>query len=135
MAHVYSESVTITTAADGSATEYIGSRSDGKALNGKILSMIYTKDDFTDGVDFTITSETTAQTIWTESNVNASETIVPMQAAYTTAGVAALVYNDGTRTVPLYAPVYLAHERIKIVIASGGNATSGTFRAIIEQNE
>ena len=60
------ETVEITTVADGSVIGY------SKPVNGRILSVQYVKTDFADGVDFAITSETTAQQIWTQDNVNAA---------------------------------------------------------------
>jgi hypothetical protein len=119
------ESVTVVTAADGSATAYIGT---GAPLTGRVVSIRYVKSNYTDGVDFTITAEATGETLWTESDVNASKTCLPRAATHSTAGVAATY--DGTRAV-LDAPV-IVNDRIKIVIASGGNATSGTFHAIVE---
>lgn len=100
---------------------------DGEVVTGRLVNLIYTKTDFADGVDFTITSEDGGQTLWTETNVNASKTVAPMQAAHSTAGVA-LTYNS---TEPLVVPVYLAADRIKIVIASGGTTKTGTFTAVI----
>lgn len=138
MANVYTESVTLTTDGAQAATGYIGTRRDGKSLNGEILRIAYTKDGttpFTDGVNFTITTETTGQTVWTESNVNASAAKVPVQAAHNNVGVAALAYNDGTRTVPLYRPIHLSHERLKIAIANGGASKVGTFTLTILQND
>jgi len=115
--------VDITTAADGSATAYT------PFLSGFIESIQYVKDDFTDGVDFTITTETTAQTVWTETNVNASVVKAPRQATHTTAGVAALYAAAGTAVLDRIA---VGRERIKFVIASGGNATSGTFYVTVD---
>ncbi len=133
MSQIWTADVTITTDGDGAATAYIGPLADGRSLNGEIVAIQYTKTDFANGVDFTITSETTLQTIWTESDVNAAATKVPRVPTHSTVGVALLVYNDGTRTVPLYAPVFLASERIKIVIAAGGAAKIGNFKVYIKQ--
>ncbi len=133
MSQIWTADVTITTNGSGAATAYIGPLSDGRSLNGEIVAIEYTKTDFADGVDFTITSETTLQTIWTEANVNAAATKVPRVAAHSTAGVALLVYNDGTRTVPLYAPIFLVNERVKCVIASGGATKTGNIKVYVKQ--
>ena len=53
------------------------------AASGAVVSPVviqYVKTDYTDGVDFTITTETTGQTLWTESNVNAAAVKAPRQA-------------------------------------------------------
>lgn len=111
-------SVAVTTAADGSFTGY------SPYLSGKLCEIHYVKDDFTDGVDFTITAEATGESLWTESNVNAAKVCRPRGATHTNAGVASLYAAGGTAVNDL---IRLGRDRVKIVIASGGNATSGTF--------
>jgi len=91
-------------------------------VSGIIKEIIYTKDDFTNGVDFTITGKTTGKTIWTESNVDASKTVRPIAPRHSTAGVASALSEA---ELPVDEP-------INITIASGGNATKGTFTFIIE---
>ena len=113
----------VTTAADGSYTVY------SPFLSGKIQSIHYLKTNFTDGVDFTITAEATGETIWTESNVNAAKACFPRAATHSTAGVASLYAAAGTA---VQAPVALGRDRVKIVIASGGNATTGAFHILVE---
>jgi len=120
--YVERHSVSITTDAAGDATGYT------PVVTGKIVAIVYTKTDYAAGVDFTITSETTGQTIWTESNVNASKTCVPRQATHDTAGVASLYAGAGE---PVEDYVHVANERVKIVIASGGNAKTGTFIVLV----
>lgn len=116
-------SVDVTTAADGSATVY------SPYLSGYIIAIHYVKTDFTDGVDFTITAEATGETIWTESNVNAAKVCAPRQATHSNAGVAALYAAAGTAVNDLIA---LGRDRVKIAIASGGNAKIGEFIIIVD---
>lgn len=116
-------SVPVTTAADGSATAYT------PYVSGYVSSIEYIKTNFADGVDFTITGEATGRTIWTESNVNAATVRAPRQATHTTAGVAALYAAGGTAVNDLIA---LSRDRIKVVIAQGGNATTGEFVVTID---
>lgn len=113
--------VPVTTDAAQAATEY------SEFITGRIVEIRYVKGDFTDGVDFTITLETTGITVWSQLNVNASATVLPRQATHTTAGVAA-EYATG---VAVLEPIYVAHERVKIVIASGGATKSGTFIIVV----
>lgn len=132
-------SVLVTTAADGTATAYIPDAGGTAAtlgdvdplvpLNGEIRAIIYEKDDFANTVDFTITAEGSGLNVWTEANVSASKTIHPVVPASSQAGVA-LVFAAAGESVPAGPPV-LANERLKIVIAQGGNATSGTFTVIV----
>jgi hypothetical protein len=115
--------VPVTTASDGSATVYT------PYLSGYLHQIQYVKTNFTDGVDFTITAEATGETIWTESNVNAAAVKAPRQATHSTAGVASLYASGGTAVNDRIA---LSRDRVKIVIASGGNATTGSFTVVID---
>lgn len=114
--------VEITTAADGSATAY------SPRVSGVIHSIRYEKIDFADGVDFVVTAEATSDAVWAQSNVNAAATVAPRQATHTTAGVAATL--DGT--VPALDKVALANDRLKVVVAQGGNAKSGKLHFLID---
>lgn len=113
--------VAVTTIADGSQTAY------SPVLTGEIVNVVYTKSSFADGVDFVITNEGTAQGIWSEDNVNASKTVCPGQPIHTQAGVAALYAAAGQGVL---APLVLVNERVKIVIAAGGDTKAGTFTII-----
>ena len=115
--------VTVTTAADGSATAY------SDVLTGKLSQIRYVKTDFADASTFTITSEATGETLWTETAVNASATRAPRQATHSTAGAAALYAGGGAAVNDKIA---LANDRIKIVIAAGGNVKSGVFHFVLE---
>ena len=119
--HVERHSVAVTTASDGSATVY------SPVITGRVLAIIYVKTNFTDGVDFTITAEATGETLWTESNVNAAVAKYPRVAVHDTVGVAATL--DGTRA--MRDAIHVAQDRVKIVLAAGGNATTGSFIIIV----
>lgn len=119
-------SVAVTTDASGDATVY------SPYLSGKLSAIHYVKPgsgNFDDGVDFTITSDATGETLWAESNVNASAVRRPRAATHSTAGVAALYAAGGTAVADL---IRLSRDRVKIVVASGGNAKTGTFLIVIE---
>ncbi|KRA42104.1 hypothetical protein [Devosia sp. Root635] len=118
MAKTRKHTVPAITASDGSATVY------SPYISGYIESVQYVKDDFTDGVDFTITAEATGENIWTDTNINASETVRPRAPTHSTAGVAALYAGSGTAVNDRIA---LGRDRVKIVIAAGGDTHSGTF--------
>jgi hypothetical protein len=110
--------VAVTTAADGTATAYTP---DG--LNGRVASITYTKTDFVDGVDFTITAEATGESLWTDTNINASETVYPVQKGN--------LGGTGAASTILEVPIVIANDRVKIVIAQGGNAKVGVFHVVI----
>ena len=115
--------VTVTTASDGTATAY------SPYLSGFIHAIHYVKTDYADGVDFTITAEATGETIWTQSDVNAAAVKAPRQATHSNVGVAALYASGGTAVNDRIA---LGRDRVKIVLAEGGNAKTGKFIIIVE---
>lgn len=115
--------VPVTTAADGSATAY------SPYLSGYLTQIVYAKTDYANGVDFTITAEATGETLWTESDVNASVSKSPRAATHSTAGVAALYAAAGTAVNDRIA---LARDRVKIVLAQGGNEKTGTFHIVVD---
>lgn len=115
--------VPVTTATDGTATAY------SPRLAGKIHQIEYVKTDFADGVDFTISGEVTGVSLWAESNVNASAVRAPRQPTHSQAGAAALYAAGGTAINDLIA---LANDRVKIVIAQGGNAKTGAFHILVD---
>lgn len=93
-------------------------------LSGYIESIQYVKDDFADGVSFTITAEETGETIWTEAAVNAAVVKRPRAPTHSTAGVAALYAGAGEAVNDRIA---LGRDRVSIVVAAGGVSTSGIF--------
>ena len=109
---------TVVSAADGSATEYIG------PLYGLLDTLIYTKTDYADTVDFTITKESTAEGVWAESNVTASDLTRPRVITQD------LVDADST-TLVVREPILFAGERIKIVLAQAGATKTGKFTALL----
>ncbi len=122
-------SVTLTTDAAGDVTGFLG------PINGKIINVIYVKDDFDNGVDFTITLEKSLQNVWTETNVNVAKTVAPRQPTHDPAGLASLYAAAGEPVEDyIYAVGVLGgddQERLKIVVAQGGNVKSGTFKVIV----
>lgn len=118
MGNLRRETVTITTDGSGDATGYTGT------VTGHVHSVRYVKTDYADGVDMTITGETTGIAIVTLTNYNASGTVYPRAGTHDTTGTAAL-YAAGGTAVNDQIPV--VNERIKIVVAQGGATKSGTF--------
>lgn len=123
MSFAQRQEVSVATIADGSATAYSG------VVTGKLSQIRYVKTDFADGSTITITAEATGETLWAEAAVNASTTRAPRQATHSTAGAAALYAAGGAAVNDKIA---LANDRIKIVIANGGNVKTGTFHFVLE---
>lgn len=115
--------ISVTTIADGSATAY------SAPFTGKIEHVQYVKNNFDNGVDFTITLENTGEGVWAESNVDASATRAPRRATHATDGSASLYAAAGE---PVEDKIAAANDRLKIVIASGGNVKAGTFHLFID---
>ena len=123
MSYAQRHAVTLTTDASGDATGYT------PMVTGRISQIRYVKTDFADGVDFTVTSEATGETIWAETNVNSSATRAPRQATHGTDGTAALYAAGGAA---VQAPIALANDRVKIVVASGGDTKTGTVHVVLD---
>lgn len=113
--------VALTTAADGSATGYTPN------VTGRILGIRYVKTDFDNGVDFAITLEATGQAVLTLTDQNASGSFYPRVPVQDDVGADATL--DGTRK--MREPVVAVNDRVKIVIAQGGNVKSGTVYVIV----
>ena len=110
--------VTVTTAADGSATAY------SAQVNGMLDRIRYVKTDFADGSTMTITLEDTGESLWTESSVNATTSRAPRQATHlNTTGEQSFYQLIDSAVLDRIA----VNGRVKIVIASGGNTKTGTF--------
>jgi len=116
----------VTTAADGTATAFMNK------VSGNIHSVQYVKDGanaYADGVDFTLTAESTGESIWNEANVNASAIRYPRAPVHTQAGAAALYATGGTAVLDKIA---ISNERIKIAVSQGGNTKTGSFVVLVD---
>lgn len=122
MSYAERHTVAITTDASGDATGYT------PVVTGRVVSISYVKTDFADGVDFTITAEATGQSLWTDTNINATETVCPMQPTADGLGAASLYAAGGE---PVETGIVLAGDRVKIVVAQGGDTKTGTFHVVI----
>jgi hypothetical protein len=119
--------VSVTTAADGSATAYT------PRVAGKIHSVHYVKDGsngFADGVDLTVTAEATGESILAKSDVNASAVFYPRAPTHSQAGVASLYAAGGTSVED---KIGLASDRVKIAVASGGDSKVGVFHVLVDE--
>jgi hypothetical protein len=97
-------------------------------VTGFIRAIRYVKDDYADGVDFTITTEESGQAVLVTSASNASETFQPRAATVGITNAAALYAAGGTAISDL---IPVAAERVKIEVAQGGDTKSGTFHVYI----
>ena len=113
-------SVAVVTDAEGNATAYT------PALNGMIRSVRYIKPSsggLDAGSNIDIVTDKGAVVVWDKDNLATSAVIYPMVPAQN---------NKGADVAGSYAPIPVCDERIKITVANGGNAGTGTFEFIIE---
>jgi hypothetical protein len=113
--------VSVTTDASGDVIGYT------PAVTGRILGIRYVKNNFDNGHDFTVTLESSGESVMVGTNVDASASFYPRIGVTDAAGAAATL--DGTRLARDY--VVAAQDRVKIVVAAGGNAKSGAYHVIV----
>ncbi len=112
-----SQPVKPVTNGSGAATEY------SETIEGRLLAVIYTKVDFADGVDFTITDEITGADLYTASDQNSAAVKYPRLLAQG---------GTGSNLTGWYVEPPVA-ARIKVVIAQGGSGKTGEFRFVYER--
>ena len=122
MSYAQRQTVSVTTDSNGDATSYTT-----RIQHGTIHSITYTKTDFAAGVDFTITVDGTGEGVWTESDVNATKTVAPRLATHDLAGTAS-VYEAANE--PVEDDIVIVDDRVKIVVANGGDTKTGTFNVV-----
>lgn len=115
--------VSILTDGSGDATAYT------PYLSGYINAIQYVKTDFANGVDFTITADATGESILALTDQNSSVKHFPRAATHSTVGVAS-VYASGGEAVN--SRIALGADRVKIVIAQGGSAKTGTVVVTVD---
>ena len=115
--------VAVTTAADGSFTGYT------PPFAGRLLALFIT-GTLDVGTDWTITEEDTGAALATLTNVSSGR-YQPRGATHGITGAASLYAAAGTAvedTIPVMG-------RVKVVVAQGGNATSGTLHVYVDASE
>lgn len=114
---------TITTDASGNATVYI-TPGLNSVPDGLLLALLYRPGDLDTGTDLTITGETTGIAILTITNAGTSnKDWQPRALSHAVA--------DGTASSTATELIPIAKERIKVVVASGGNTKTGTIEAVL----
>lgn len=118
------EQVTITTDAAGAATVYLG------PIRGFLQSIIYRPGTLDTGADLTLTGETSGKPILQKSNLGTGNSFLYPRALPTNANSA----TGPLGTVPSEL-IPLVKERIKVVVAQGGNTLTGTIEAIYDTEQ
>lgn len=114
----------ISVTSDGSGDATVFSR----RLTGRIQSIAYTRIDFAQIVDFTISAESSGTNVWTESNVDADKTVSPCQPSHDQAGNPAVYVEAGEAVL---TPIHLVKDRLKFVIKQAGSNNTGTFVVVV----
>jgi len=113
--------VTITTNESGAATVYLGS-----CIRGQIVAFKYAPGTIATGATLTLTGETSAVAILTKANAGTSTVwFYPMAAGNKVA--------DGAASSLTEVPVWLYKERVKVVVASGGDTMTGTITLWVDE--
>ena len=99
------------------------------AITGRLVAAAYIKTDYADGSTFTITGGSTSQSLWTESDVDASARRYPRRPTQSDVGVASLYAAAGE---PVESRAALFDEKISVVISDGGDTKTGEFRFLVE---
>jgi hypothetical protein len=116
-------SIPVTTSAGGAFTGYTD-----EPVMGRVLQVSYVPDGTSPldtGADLDITGEISGAVVANHDNIGTSAfTRAYRQAKHDVAGAALLYAAGGTAQVD---DIYIANERLKLVIAAGGDTKSGTF--------
>lgn len=115
--HAERHTIAVEVSAGGAATAY------SPNITGRVHSISYVKDDYADTVDWAITLEATGESLWTDTNITASERVYPVAPAN--------VGSSGAASSLTEVPIVAANDRVKFVISNGGVSTSGVFHVVV----
>jgi len=116
----------IVTDASGNATVYIAP-SINRGLNGFLVCLKYTPGTIATGADLTITGETSGIPIMTKADAGTSNVFYYPRALLNAVADGA-AGSSGSEFIPI------KDERIKVVIAQGGNGGVGAIEATVMTN-
>lgn len=112
------QDIAITTSTGGAATVY------SSVVRGVVSAIKYTKATGTplaSTADITVTLEDSGQAVMTFTNINATSVKYPRAIATLASGAASTLTE---------VPVYAVNERVKVVVAQGGNTKTGTITVV-----
>lgn len=122
MAYITRHEVAIATDASGDFTGYT------PVVNGFVQAVRFVDTDLDDGGDITITCDESGAAIVTLTNQASTATVLPRAATHDVAGAASLYAAAGE---PVEALIPVADERIKVVVAAGGNTKTATLHIYV----
>lgn len=121
-----SAKVDITTDASGNATVYL-THGENRKLNGFLVALKYTPGTIATGADLTITGDSSGIPIMTKADAGTSNVFY-----YPRALLNAVADGAAASNASEFIPI--KDERIKIVLAQGGNGGVGSIEAILINN-
>ena len=113
----------ITTDAGGAAEVFL-THGINRPLNGLLMSLRYRPGTIDTGADLTITGETSGVPILTVTDAGTSDVSYYPRSPLNEVASGA-VGASGSEIIPIH------NERIKVVVAQGGNVTAGSIEAIL----
>lgn len=119
MSYPQTQDIAITTSTGGAATAY------SAVVRGRIAAIKYTKatgSPLASTADITVTLEDSGQTVQTFTNINATAVRYPVAAGSLPSGAASTITE---------VPIYAVGERVKAVVAQGGNTKVGTLSVVV----
>lgn len=116
----------IVTDASGNATVYL-SHGENRKPNGLLEYLKYTPGTLDTNADLTITGESSDIAIMTKANAGTS-TVFYFPRAFPNAVADGAAGTVATELIPI------KDERIKVVVAQGGNVKAGSIEAILQVN-
>ncbi len=119
----FRQDIALVTSTTGGVTAYSSVNISARVLSVTV-SLPTTNAIVATGV-ITVSSEVTGQTVW-QKTATGSRTVAPKQKNYTNLG--ALFATGAGAPSPEF--FYLGNERLKVVVAGGGSAKTGTVRVI-----
>ena len=121
-----SASADIVTDASGDATVYL-THGISRKLNGFLVILKYSPGTLATGADLTITGETSGIPILTKANAGTSVVFYYPRALLNAVA-------DGTASANPSEFIPIKDERIKVVVAQGGNAGAGSIEVYLINN-
>ena len=119
MSFAQRESISVVTGTGGDGTSY------STVVTGLVDAMHYVKTDYSDGVDFDVTVESTGEILWDQDNVNSATSRRPRFVGHDGTGVAL------TGTAHAVVPVAVANDRIKVIVTNGGSVKTGAIVVVL----
>ncbi len=118
-----SAKVDIVTDASGNATVYL-THGQNRKLNGFLVCIKYTPGTIATGADLTITGEDSGIPILTKTDAGTSNVFYYPRALLNAVA-------DGAAATNASEFIPIKDERIKVVVAQGGNVASGSIEVIL----